>query len=130
MLSVESPDMWTKQQVAKWVSDKCTEYEIDENEVSKLKSQNGKGLDRLSKEDWIRRSENHGDLFFNLWRELKQKITAEGITENKDILGNLKIHTLKIISYVVLIIYWGKLSKKKAKHILISDTRCTISITS
>jgi hypothetical protein len=120
MLSVESPDMWTKQQVAKWVSDKCTEYEIDENEVSKLKSQNGKGLDRLSKEDWIRRSENHGDLFFNLWRELKQKITAEGITENKDILGNLKIHTLKIISYVVSIIYWGKLLKKKAKHIFTS----------
>ena len=71
-LSAESPEIWSKQQVADWVSNKCAEYEIDENEVSKLKSQNGKGLDELSKEDWIRRSENHGDLFFKMWQALKQ----------------------------------------------------------
>ena len=87
-------ELWTKQQVATWISHKCKEYEIDENEVLKLKSQNGKGLDRLSKEDWIRRSENHGDLFFDLWTELKQKTTTEGITENKGILlGNYVPYT-------------------------------------
>ncbi len=81
----ESSEMWTKQQVANWISDKCTEYEIDEDEVSKLKSQNGKALDRLSKENWIRRSENHGDLFFDLWEELKRKTTTGGITDKTDI---------------------------------------------
>lgn len=82
----ESPEMWTKQQVGNWVSDKCKEFEIDENEVSKLKSQNGKGLDRLSKEDWIRRSENHGDLFFDLWQELKQNTTE---AKDKEEVGKL-----------------------------------------
>ncbi|CAB4032850.1 uncharacterized protein LOC111347295 isoform X2, partial [Paramuricea clavata] len=85
ILNTESPEMWSKQQVASWVSDKCTEYEIDEEEVSKLKSQNGKGLDRLSKEDWIRRSENHGDLFFDLWGELKRTTLTVEITDKKEI---------------------------------------------
>ena len=76
--------MWDKQQVANWVSIKCKEFEIDENEVSKLKCLNGKGLDRLSKENWIRRSENHGDLFFDLWQELKQTKSIERITDKQE----------------------------------------------
>lgn len=80
--------------MASWVSDKCTEYEIDEEEVSKLKSQNGKGLDRLSKEDWIRRSENHGDLFFDLWEELKRTTLTVEITDKKEIGRHIRYYCI------------------------------------
>ncbi|XP_028400085.1 uncharacterized protein LOC114523387 [Dendronephthya gigantea] len=81
----DSPALWTKQQVADWVSMKCVEYDINESEVLKLKTLNGKGLDELSKEDWIRRSENQGDLFFKLWQRLKSNSSPEvADKDNKD----------------------------------------------
>ena len=65
------PGKWTKLQVAKWIDSICDEYEIDKEEVADLKRSNGKGLDLLDKEDWIRRSPTQGDLLFKLWRQLK-----------------------------------------------------------
>ena len=79
----ESPETWSKQQVTDWVSSMCEEYEIAEEEVSKLKSLNGKGLDKLSLEDWIRRSEDYGDLFHRVWQELKLTFSTSNITEKK-----------------------------------------------
>ena len=64
--------MWTRQQVTNWISDLCKKFEIEEDEVSGLKGQNGKGLDGLLKKDWKERSK-HGDLFYNEWKKLKPK---------------------------------------------------------
>lgn len=91
--------MWSKQQVANWVSLKCKECEIDENEVSKLKSLNGKGLDRLSKESWIGRSKNCGDLFFDMWQELKQTKSIGGITDEQ--VTGRKVQVTTFILYFV-----------------------------
>ena len=85
--------MWDKQRVANWVSLKCKECEIDENEVFKLKSLNGKGLDRLSKESWIGRSENYGDLFFDMWQELKQTKSVGEITDEQETGREVKVTT-------------------------------------
>ena len=51
----------------------CHEFEIDEVEISSLKGQNGKALETLQKDDWIRRSPNHGDVFFIQWQKLKEE---------------------------------------------------------
>ena len=51
----------------------CHEFEIDEVEISSLKGQNGKGLDSLPEAAWIRRSPNHGDIFFIQWQKLKEE---------------------------------------------------------
>lgn len=48
-------------------------YEIDETDVSKLKTISGAGLMKLKRQDWKERSPNQGDLFFNLWTELLEK---------------------------------------------------------
>lgn len=93
--------MWSKQQVANWVSLKCEECEIDENEVSKLKSLNGKGLDRLSKESWIGRSKDYGDLFFDMWQELKQtKLKSIGGITDEQVTGR-KVQATTFILYFV-----------------------------
>ena len=59
--------------MAEWILKVCLEFEIDEDQVSLLKNQNGKGLDILPKDDWIRRSPNHGDTFFKKWEMLKEE---------------------------------------------------------
>ena len=51
----------------------CHDFEIDEVEISSLKGQNGKALETLQKDDWIRRCRKHGDIFFNLWQKLKEE---------------------------------------------------------
>ena len=48
-------------------------YEIDEADVSKLKTVSGAGLMKLKRQDWKERCPNQGDLFFNLWTELLEK---------------------------------------------------------
>ena len=60
-------------QVAAWVDKVCETYEIEEVDVKKLKRQNGAGLNLLSKEDWIQRSPNQGDFFYNRWIELVKR---------------------------------------------------------
>lgn len=65
--------------MAAWVDKVSTTFEIAEADVIKLKMLNGAGLQLLKKEDWIRRSPNQGDLFYNLWVELvggKEPITT------------------------------------------------------
>jgi len=59
-------------------------YEIDEADVSKLKTVSGAGLDRLQRQDWIDRSPNQGDLFFNLWAELIKN------SQGADVSGTIK----------------------------------------
>ena len=53
-----------------WTNEVCEMYEIDEADVSKLKTLSGAGLNQLQRQDWIERSPNQGDLFFNLWTKL------------------------------------------------------------
>ena len=65
------PERWTKAQVVKWIDGICDEYEIEKEEVIDLKKSNGKGLDLLKKEDWLRRSPVHGDMLYELWKQLK-----------------------------------------------------------
>lgn len=65
------PEKWTKLQVAKWIDSICDEYEIDEKEVINVKQANGKGLDLLDKDDWLRRSPTQGDLLYQLWKGMK-----------------------------------------------------------
>lgn len=57
-------------QVVTWINEVCEMYEIDEADVSKLKTLSGAGLNQLERQDWIERSPNQGDLFFNLWTKL------------------------------------------------------------
>lgn len=57
-------------QVIQWIEEVCESYEIDEGDVSKLKTLSGAGLMKLKRQDWKERSPNQGDLFFNLWTEL------------------------------------------------------------
>ena len=52
-------------------------YEIDEDDVSMLKTLAGAGLMKLTRQDWKERSPKQGDLFFNLWTELL-KNSAQG----------------------------------------------------
>lgn len=65
------PEKWTKLQVAKWIDSICDDYEMDKEEVIDLKKANGRGLDTLDKEDWLRRSPTQGDLLYKLWKQLK-----------------------------------------------------------
>ena len=64
------PRKWKKVQVITWINEVCEIYEIDEADVSKLKTLSGAGLNQLERQDWIERSPNQGDLFFNLWSKL------------------------------------------------------------
>ncbi|XP_028397256.1 uncharacterized protein LOC114521065 isoform X2 [Dendronephthya gigantea] len=65
------PERWTKAEVVKWIDSICDEYEIEKEEVVDLKRSNGKGLDLLKKEDWLRRSPTQGDMLYELWKQLK-----------------------------------------------------------
>ena len=67
---MNQPESWNKLQVTTWISKICKDFEIEEDEVSNLKGQNGRGLDSLPKGDWKERSK-HGDLFYNEWQKLK-----------------------------------------------------------
>ena len=53
-----------------WINEVCEMYEIEEADVSKLKTTSGAGLNQLKRQDWIERSPNQGDLFYNLWDKL------------------------------------------------------------
>ncbi|PFX32713.1 uncharacterized protein LOC111347295 isoform X2 [Stylophora pistillata] len=64
------PRKWKKAKVIQWIDDVCEEYEIDGSDVLKLKTISGAGLTKLTRQDWIERSPNQGDFFFNLWTEL------------------------------------------------------------
>ena len=77
---------WSKQEVSEWISTICKEYEINESEVELLKNQNGKGLDDLPENLWIRRSPNHGDTLFLRWQELKEywKLKSDKEDENEN----------------------------------------------
>ena len=80
-VETHNPVSWNKQQVTEWILKVCQECEIDEDEISSLKGQNGKGLETLERVDWIERSQNHGDIFFRQWQILKEehfKKTGEG----------------------------------------------------
>lgn len=67
----------------KWIHDVCKLCEIDEDEVSMLKTLSGAGLNELSRNDWIKRSPNQGDMFFTLWSKL-MKNSQEGTREPAD----------------------------------------------
>ena len=56
-------------------------YEIDEADVSKLKTLSGAGLNQLQRQDWIERSPNQGDLFFNLWAKLIKTSQEADVSE-------------------------------------------------
>ena len=66
-------EKWNKLQVRNWVDGVCEKFEVEEADVSELKTLNGKGLNKLSKEDWIRRSPKQGDLFYKMWMDLKKE---------------------------------------------------------
>lgn len=68
-----------------WIDNFCKEHEIDEREVSKLRLQNGKGLNMLLKEEWKERSPNYGDVLFRMWHELiKKDSTRETDTKKEE----------------------------------------------
>ena len=74
--------------MGKWVDSLCEEFEIEVGDVSELKTLNGKGLNRLCKEDWERRSPKQGDLFFNMWIKLKsERSSGEAGTSEQRKLG-------------------------------------------
>ena len=77
----QNPVLWNKQQVTEWIVKVCQECEINEDEISSLKGQNGKGLETLHRVDWIEKSQKHGLIFFRQWQTLKEehfKKTGEG----------------------------------------------------
>lgn len=73
----KSPQNWKKTDVIRWIDEVCDKYEIDNFDVSELKTLSGAGLMKLNHEDWIRRSPKQGDLFYNLWNELLQTASSE-----------------------------------------------------
>ena len=73
VLDTTDPSKWQKAQVASWIEGVCKEFEIDEEDASKLKTLSGAGLVHLKRQDWLERSPNQGDLFFNLWTKLIEK---------------------------------------------------------
>lgn len=75
--SKKAPQKWKKAQVVQWINEVCEIYEIEEDDVSKLKTLSGGGLMKLKRQDWMERSPNQGDLFFNLWTELLEKSAQE-----------------------------------------------------
>jgi len=67
--------------VVTWINEVCEMYEIDEADVSKLKTLSGAGLNHLQRQDWIERSPNQGDLFFNLWVKLIENSQDADVSE-------------------------------------------------
>lgn len=63
--------------MSEWIDSICDDYEIDKEEVVDLKRSNGKGLNLLDKDDWLRRSRTQGDLFYKLWRQLKTEKSSD-----------------------------------------------------
>lgn len=64
-----------------WINEVCEMYEVDEADVSKLKTLSGAGLNQLQRQDWIERSPNQGDLFFNLWTKLIKTSQEADVSE-------------------------------------------------
>ena len=56
-----------------WIETICEDYEIEKDDVSKLMSMNGKGLNKLREKDWIRRSPEQGEVLFLMWNDLKEE---------------------------------------------------------
>jgi len=54
---------------------------IDEADVLKLKALSGAGLNQLQRQDWIEKSPNQGDLFFNLWAKLIKNSQEADVSE-------------------------------------------------
>lgn len=67
----------------------CHKLQIEEHEVSFLKEKNGAALESLTKEDWIRRSANHGDILFNQWQKLKERHVTKK-TDEDDAITDVK----------------------------------------
>lgn len=61
------PQTWTKVQVAKWITEVCDLFRIDEAEVSMLKTLSGAELKNLRPKDWKERSPKQGEMLLNLW---------------------------------------------------------------
>ena len=61
------PQTWTKGQVAKWITEVCDLFGINEAEVSMLKTLSGAELNNLRPKDWKERSPKRGDMLLNLW---------------------------------------------------------------
>ncbi|KAJ7365318.1 hypothetical protein OS493_005422 [Desmophyllum pertusum] len=81
----KGPQKWKKAEVVKWINEVCEMYEIDEGDVSKLKTLSGAGLNQLDRQDWIERSPNQGDFFFKLWIKLtktSQETDVSDITKS------------------------------------------------
>lgn len=77
------PQKWKKARVVRWINKICEDYEIDDDDVSKLKTLSGPGLMKLKRQDWIERSPNQGDLFHNLWMELLDTSVDSGVDATK-----------------------------------------------
>ena len=72
-----APDKWNKAQVNQWINDVCEECEIEEDDVSMLKTLSGAGLAHLTRQDFKERCPKQGDLIFTLWKKLLNKSTEE-----------------------------------------------------
>lgn len=64
-----------------WINKVCELCQADEADVSKLKAFSGAELNFLQRQDWIERSPNQGDLFFNLWTKLIKNFQEAGVSE-------------------------------------------------
>ena len=85
-----APEKWKKLQVGNWIDGICEEFEIEAADVSDLKTLNGKGLNKLSEKDWIRRSPKQGDLFYIMWTQLKEE-KSSGESDSSEPSGMLGI---------------------------------------
>lgn len=72
-----APDKWNKAQVKQWINEVCEECEIEEDDVSMLKTLSGAGLAHLTRQDFKERCPKQGDLIFTLWKRLLNKSTEE-----------------------------------------------------
>ncbi len=83
-MAEKTPKSLTKEKVQQWFEKAIETLEIDIQEVSNLKLLNGKALNMLEKEDWIRRSPSYGDILFNMWQKDQQTFTETDRTKEHD----------------------------------------------
>ena len=63
-----------------WFANICKDLNIEEEKVSQLTSMNGKGLNLLLKEEWLRQSPDLGDFLFKKWNDLNREHSNEQIS--------------------------------------------------
>ena len=110
-----APEKWKNLQVGNWIDGICEQFEIEEADVSDLKTLNGKGLNKLSEKDWIRRSPKQGDLFYIMWMDL-EKEKSSGEPDSSEPSGMLEFFNCERAECLAFLLFYWIISETLGKH--------------